>query len=122
MTASLPWTSSTTSSSSGRPPGQRWVRMRQPASRKRCKRGSSGPVTPGAVTSTVGIAPTSLVRLALWERLGEAGKGSGGLLLELRVADLAAHDQQFGELALGEGPRRAHIRAATEPVRLVVIS
>src|SRR5689334_5714810 len=57
MTASLPWTSSTTSSSAGLPPGQRWVFTRQPALRSGSSRGSSGPVTPGAVTSTVGTLP-----------------------------------------------------------------
>src|SRR5579859_938848 len=55
ITASLPWTSSTTASSPGRPPVHRWVRTCQPASRKGCSRGSSGPVTPAAVTRTEGM-------------------------------------------------------------------
>src|SRR3712207_5624896 len=123
MTASLPWTSSTTSSSGGRPPGQRCVRIRQPASLKGCSRGSSGPETPGAVTSTVGIDRKGTRTRPVFREAGAPKEGAtlcGELVVGLDgVADAAPQDQQARELPFRERVRRTDGRAAAEPIRLI---
>ena len=77
ITASLPWTSSTTSSSSGRPPGQRWVWTSQPAIAERLQSRIVLAVGAGRSDQYLGIVgPLRMLegRISTWRRWSQASR------------------------------------------------